>query len=1043
MNRNITEKIRILIFIFLLVFSKLIYAGITGKIAGRITDITNGAPLPGANVIIEGTLIGAASDINGYYAILNMPPGTYILKVSIIGYKSVTVKNVVVKIDLTTTINVQMSTEVLGMEEVVVVAKRPLVVKDISASQLNIEAKTIESMPVADITDVIGLQAGIQGMTIRGGSSRQTAFIVDGFIQNDARSNIPYTSVSLNTVKEVQVQTGGFNAEYGNIRSGVINVVTVEGDRKNYNGAFTIRCRPPASKHFGPSAYDPNTYYTRPYLDPDVCYVGTQNGSWDKYTQEQYPLFPGWNFISESTLGDSDPSNDLTPEGARQLFKWQHRRQGDIKKPDYVFDFGFGGPVPIIGRRLGNLRFYTSYRELREMFIVPLSRDSYDENVARLKLTSDINPDMKLTFTGQYGEICSASQYNWKTTPTGSILRSDYSIANLTTSEMLYMPGWYSPADIYRSMFGIKFNHVLSSKTYYELNIQHDINRYNTFKMADRDTTKKYEVVSGYFVDEAPYGYWGYGVNSIGDNIRLGGWMNLGRDKSIISTTQFRYDFVSQLNSANQFKTGLNIVYNNYDIKSFTSNPGMTTWNRKQVYEVSPYRIGVYAQDKLEFEGFIANLGLRLDYSYANSDVYDLDEYDKFYKEGEGLLIEKEAPIKKAKPQYDLSPRLGISHPITENSKLYFNYGHFRSEPSSTYRFRIQREYNGLVTSIGNPNLEQEKTIAYELGYSHNLFNKFLLNIAAYYKDVTSQPGSVYYQNINNSVQYYKYSNNQYEDIRGLEITLDKRGGTWFTGFINYTYMVNTYGYFDLTRYYEDPNKQREYLRQNPYQERPHPRPYARANVAFHTPFNFGPDLAGIHPIGGWNMNILSNWTAGSYTTYNPSYILGAGVVDNVQWKDTYNIDLRLTKTVKLSKCVVQFFVDVTNLLNTKFLSYAGFSDSRDYDNYMKSLHFSWEEGIEKGNDRVGEYRDSDIEYIPMQEVSDISLVNDPNSRVLYYDQKMDTYFQHEGDNWVVRGKNWVDKEVLDKKAYIDMPNLEYFTFLNPRNLKIGIKIIF
>jgi hypothetical protein len=188
-------------------------------------------------------------------------------------------------------------------------------------------------------------------------------------------------------------------------------------------------------------------------------------------------------------------------------------------------------------------------------------------------------------------------------------------------------------------------------------------------------------------------------------------------------------------------------------------------------------------------------------------------------------------------------------------------------------------------------------------------------------------------------------------------------------------------------------------------------------------------------------LNILADWTAGSYTTFNPTGI--PGVVDNVQWKDRYNTDMRLTKTFNTGKYQVQFFVDITNLLNTKFLSYAGFSDYYDYLDYMESLHFSWEDGIEHGNDRIGEYRDWDVEYVPMQTVSDLSVVENPETRVLYYDQAADNYMQYVNDSWVERNKSWVKKEVLNKKAYIDMPNLRYFTFLNPRDIKIGIRVNF
>ncbi len=1027
MNKKDILSLSILILIGLIGVS-ILTAGTTGKITGYITDAETGNPLPGANIVIEGSSMGAASDIKGYYAILNISPGTYTLKASMMGYEKVTVKNVVVKIDLTTEINIELRPEVLDMEEVVVVAERPIVAQDVSNSQLNVESEKIESMPVTEVSEVISLQAGIENMQIRGGSQREAAFIVDGFVQNDERSHQPYSVVSLNTVEEVKVQTGGFNAEYGNVRSGVINVVTKEGSRSQYSGAFMMRYRPAGKKHFGNTPYSSNSYFLRPYMDPDICYVGTD--AWDSYTKRQYPDFQGWNSVSAQTVkGDNNPENDLTPDGAKRLFEWQHRRHGVIEKPDYVVDMGFGGPVPLIGDQFGNLRFYASYRDIREMFLVPLSRESYDENMGRIKITSDITQDMKLTLTAKYGETHSASPYNWTTTPTGDVIRSDYRVANYasSSSEVLFVPPWYSPTAIYRTILGAKLNKVISSKTYYELRLQHNNNHYNTYQMSLRDTTKKYDIFpeeGEYLVDEAPYGYWGYGVGSIGDNIRLGGWMNLGRDKSNIATTNLRFDFVSQLNLHHEFKTGLDLIINNFDIKSFSSNPGMETWNREQIYQVTPYRLGAYVQDKLEYEGFVANLGIRLDYTDPNREYYELDPYSEYYKRGKGNLLEEEAPSQDAKPKWALSPRLGISHPITRNSKLYFNYGHFRAEPSSTYRFRIQRYYDGSVTSIGNANLEQEKTVAYEVGYSHNLFNQILLNIAGYYRDVTNQIAWIDYQNIDASVRYSTPENNHYEDIRGFEITLDKRSGKWISGFVNYTYMVNTYGYFGILEHYEDPNRQREYLKQNPYQERPKPRPYARANLDFHTPVDFGPALMGINPLGGWYLNLLATWKAGAYTTYNPENILGYGVINNVQWVDNYMLDLRFTKNFQMEKFRLQFYVDVSNLLNTKFLSYSGFSGSRDYDDYMQSLRFDWEEGVHKGNDRVGEYRDWDVAYDPLEE-----LIPNPGNDS-----------QIAAENEAIDQRN---AERIENKAYIDMPNVRSMTFLNPREIKFGVKISF
>ena len=1032
----------------ILLISVIANAGITGKISGRIIDSQNQKGLTGVNVIIENTSLGAATDVEGFYTILHVPPGIRALKASLIGYTNINVSNIFVVIEQTTTINIEMGSEILGLSEVTVVAKRPLINRDVSNSQMNMSAKTIETIPVMDVTEIIGLQAGVRGLSIRGGSSSQTTFILDGMVLNDERSNVPYTAVSLGSITEIQIQSGGFNAEYGNARSGIINVISKEGGRDKYSGTFILSYQPAAAKHFGPSIYDANTYFTRPYMDPEVSFVGTSNGTWDSYTRRQYPSFEGWNSISASTLTDSDPSNDLTPEGAKRLYEWQHRREGNISEPDYTIDVGIGGPIPLTEDKLGSPRFYASYRDVKEMFIFPLSRDGYSENLGRLKITMEPDKNSKLLLSASYGETRSVSKFNWKPTPDGTVLRSSFEIASLVNgssgNSIIYMPGWYSPTTIYRNVIGIKYDRVVSSKTFYEIKLQHNINRYNTFKIADRDTSykSKTEIFPGLFADEAPFGYRGDGDNSTGiDGMGIGGWMNLGRDQSVNSTTTLRFDLSGQLNNFNQYKTGIELVYNDFNIKSFTRNPGNNFWNRDQVYEVNPYRLNGYIQDKLEFEGFIANIGGRIDLSDSNSDRYLLEIYDNFYKEGSGDSIEVNAPKENSKSQWSLSPRLGISHPITENSKLYFNYGHFRQEPLSTSRFRIQRESNGLVTSIGDPNLHLEKTVAYEIGYSHNIHDQYLLNLGAYYKDVTNQSGWIYYENINSTVQYVHAVNNNYADIRGFEVTIDKRLGTWLTGFVNYTYMVQTAGFFGVTENYQDPKKQSEFLIKNPKQSRPSPRPYARLNLDIHTPDYWGGKFFGINPVGGWNLNILGSWRAGRFATYNPTF--SPGVVNNVQWKDTYNIDIRFTKYARIKNYSVQFFMDISNFLNTKFLSTAGFSNNFDNLNYLESLHFSWEDGIEKGSDRLGEYREENVEFIPMLTIQNLDELEEPSERPLYYDVSTGMYMQFTDSGWIERDLDWVQREILDSNAYIDMPNFTYFTFLNPRQISFGFRINF
>ena len=156
-------KIFLQIFLSLLILShQLIFAGTTGRLAGRITDTATGEPLPFVNVVIMGTTLGAASDIDGYYSIINIPPGNYVVKASAIGYNSVSYQDVKVSIDLTTTIDFQLSEASVELgEEVVVIATRPLVRMDLTSSTAIVGDDVISQLPVAEVSDVLKLQAGI------------------------------------------------------------------------------------------------------------------------------------------------------------------------------------------------------------------------------------------------------------------------------------------------------------------------------------------------------------------------------------------------------------------------------------------------------------------------------------------------------------------------------------------------------------------------------------------------------------------------------------------------------------------------------------------------------------------------------------------------------------------------------------------------------------------------------------------------------------------------------------------------------------------
>lgn len=213
-------------------------ADTTGKISGRVTDAATGEPLPGVNVVIVGTTQGATTDVDGFYQILQVKPGTYAVRASFVGFAPMTVQDVRVRIDQTTEVNFSISEEVIAGEEVVVTADRPLVQRDLTSSSRSVSTEEIEALPVLNFTDVINLQAGVVDGHFRGGRTGEVAYMVDGVVINDVFDQTYAYQVENNAIQEVQIISGTFNAEYGQAQSGVVNIVTKDGGEK-YEGSFS------------------------------------------------------------------------------------------------------------------------------------------------------------------------------------------------------------------------------------------------------------------------------------------------------------------------------------------------------------------------------------------------------------------------------------------------------------------------------------------------------------------------------------------------------------------------------------------------------------------------------------------------------------------------------------------------------------------------------------------------------------------------------------------------------------------------------------
>jgi outer membrane receptor protein involved in Fe transport len=1086
---KIFQRFIVPILLLIVIAAPAVWSGTTGKVAGIITDKASGEPLPAANVVIVGTMLGAATDMNGEFTILEVTPGNYSVQVSYVGYGTVTVSDVRVYIDQTARVDVVLETQAYEASATVVWAERTKIRKDVATSVIAIDNKEIEALPINNVVSAIGLQAGIRGgwqaslgyatqpdfisnykrgnisvndgPSIRGGGAESVLFMVDGFTMRDPRNNEPMTKIALSSVKEISVERGGFNAEYGQVRSGIVNVVSQEGNKQGYSGSMQFRLSPPAAKYWRGKGIldvqDPYSYALRPFFDPAVCWTGTANGAWDKYTLDQYPEFKGWNKISQELCTDNDPNNDLTPVGAQRVFMYETRKKQINDQPDWDIDAGFGGPLPFISKSLGNLRFFTSFRSTRDVLIFPLTRPDYRDFTWSGQLISDITPTIKLRVSGIIGKQYTI-RHNWDVTnynQVGGYFYPHYpnEIAGVASgiATSADLPGLFSNfnfclADIGQKSIAAKLTHTFSPKTFYEVSLEYLRRDYFTRPTALRDTSLKYEIIPGYITDSNPFGYWPFGTNGV---LLSGTMMHVSkaRDNTVVSSATFKADFTSQINFQNLMKVGIEFNYFDldFDYGTVTSGgiggPTPVSWVNM---EVKPLQGAIYIQDKLETKGFTLNAGLRLDYNNANFDWWNVDPYNAAFFSNEYSRTIMFAKTN-AKADWQLSPRLGIAHPITENSKLFFNYGHFKQVPQYESLFRVERSTQGQMVSYGNPNLVMAKTTSYELGYDHVLFETFMLQLAAFYNDITDQQDMTLYDATTFGFSYTQSTANNYQDIRGFEVTLRKTRGRWWSGFANYTYQVSTSGHFGSSRKYNDPGLQKKWNEAtvNLYQDRPIPQPYARANLNLYTPDDFGPKVWGHNIFGGFLANAVVDWQGGYWTTWNPSG--AASVAYNVKAVDFFNATLRMEKAVDVKKFRVQFFMDISNVFNTLRLWNTGDKS------YMASLHLPKSEdyGNIPGHDKVGDYRKPGVEYQPMEIRALIDRGEAGLERPIYYESKTGTYWQYMDNQNLPVYQRWSRvsdtriKQVLKDKAYIDMPNASTFWFLNPRDIFFGVRVSF
>jgi len=494
----------------------LIMAATTGKIAGKIVESDSGEPLPGANMVVVGTSLGAATNLEGEFFILNVPPGTYSVRVTMIGFADLLQENVRVSINQTTNLELGLTEQAITTETVVVYGQRPVVQLDVSSSQQIISAENIQDRPVDNLEEILAAEAGIsltagedgQGLVVRGGQLSETDIVIDGLSTRNQRNQQANTNIGLTAIQEIELLTGGFNAEYGDVRSGMVNIITKEGRTDKYSVSFDGKISPAARKHFGPSPYSIDGPQWRVYAGPNAM---------DGITPEmvdsgEYPFtWIGWEAWAAANLEDTDPLNDYTPQQALEIWKWQHRRREYANKPDYIGDISISGPVPFTP-----LTFLLSQRYEDLQLAYPMSRNNSIASTSLLKLTYRVSPTMKISINNNYilTKGVSSGFFSFSTgVVTGTRQGTEYATSNVASgSGGGYIPIWYDGSfnpiqtDQYRG--GITLNHVLSPTTFYDARIEYTNFKTNQEPQGLRDTTKIYQV-GDVWLDESPRGFAG------------------------------------------------------------------------------------------------------------------------------------------------------------------------------------------------------------------------------------------------------------------------------------------------------------------------------------------------------------------------------------------------------------------------------------------------------------------------------------------------------------------------------------------------------
>lgn len=924
-----------------------LFAGTTGKIAGKVVDAETKEPLPAVNVLIEGTSLGAATDINGEYFILHVPAGTYSIRAEMIGYKATVMTNVRVKVDLTTRVDFELQPTVLDVgETITVVAERPLIQKDLTASRTITSGDEIARAPVEDVQSVVALVAGTVGGNFRGGRRSEAVYTLEGSSIVDPMGGNFNSDVPLLAIQEMSVETSGFSAEYGNVQSGLVSMVMKEGGPV-YSGMIRYK-----TNDFG--SFDVNKHFG--------------------YTRE--------------TLIDMRDNKSRTDK-----FYYPEALQN--------VEGSLGGPIPFV-KKLGipgranffvaGELFRSHHSQVRQTWFVFDDKKSLSG-----KFTYSPNPNYKIAITGlRTWRFAKPYSHLWKNTTYESVEGQDLNHdgdMNDAFNMLDHLPRHYWDT----SQYTFTWTHTLSPRTYYEIkfsrfmynrhwNVEEKINEdtdgdghldlYVNGIDIDGDGDNRNEDLNGngvwdwkvygpdtdLFVDENDNGYidaseknprdqwvdWRevpFGRYRDTNEFYLYGYNeNLSYNRARwYRRRQFVYgskiNIVSQIHPRHQLKAGATFDYMDIFSHDVDLASGGNVYGEN--FRVFPFQWAAYIEDKMEYEGMILNLGFRFDQFNPNYDNYPRDPEhpvpDSLISVGGVIKDPVRVPAKSA-----FSPRIGVAFPITERDLLHFNYGRYFQQPVLNFAFRnLTFDLSGAFPLIGNPNIDPERTTSYEFGVKHQFGQNLVLNAVAFFKDITGLTDTkrVYYTIAD---WYGLYINQDYGNVRGFEVNLYKRPTRtdFLSGSLNYTYSVAK-GKSSTSRQSYDFAWSGDIVPTTESYLDWDVRHNLKLNLDFRIPR--GTHWLGTTIFDDAGINVINYLRSG--LPYSPPKRSKEPLINTERLPGTWTINMTMDKRFKLGKnYYMTFFVWINNLLDWRNIGDGGVIDEEWYYTY-KSAQEAYERG--------------------------------------------------------------------------------------------------